>query len=440
MKTEFTDLSATRKHLEVEIPSAVVDAEIDRLARHYSRSARLPGFRPGKVPAHLVRQRYRDQILHDVAHDLIPKAVDEALRERGLEPVDTPSITDVTVEEGRPLTFTASFETLPPVDPGDYTGLTVRRTIAAVSEEDVRTALERLRLRAARHEPVVGRGAAPGDTALVDLDRRVASRPDRAEPGAALRAPSLSEGDRHENVSIELGGPANPPGFDDHLLGIAGGDTRTFTVRFPADYAVPDLAGADVEYTVAVKAVRQRILPALDDEFARDLGSFDTLEALRDRVRADLETQAARDADRRMRSDLVRQLAARVTGDVPDALVTRDLDRRVEHFAQHLVAQGVDPRTAEIDWPAFREDQRAAAAESVRGTLVLDEIARRESIGVDEADLARALERYAGETDRTVAAVRATLEKEGGVARLAAGLRRDKTIDFLLSRATMIEV
>lgn len=436
MKTEFTDLSATRKHLAVEIPSAVVDAAIDRLARRYSRSARLPGFRPGKVPAHLVRQRYRDQILHDVAHDLIPKAVDEALRERGLEPVDTPSIADVTVEEGRPLTFTARFETLPRVDPGDYTGLTVRRTVAAVSDEDVQTSLERLRLRAARHEPVDGRGAARGDTVLVDLDRRVSSRrvdPDRASDP---RAPTS---DRHENVSIELGGPANPPGFDDHLLGVAGGDTRTFTIRFPADYAVPDLAGADVEYTVAVKAVRQRILPALDDEFARDVGSFDTLEALRDRVRADLETDAARDADRRVRSDLVRQLAARVTGDVPDALVTRELDRRVEHFAQHLVGQGVDPRTAEIDWHAFREDQRAAAAESVRGTLVLDEIARREAIGVDDADLARELERYAGESGRTVAAVRAMLEKEGGLARLAAGLRRDKTIDFLLSRVTMIE-
>ncbi len=120
MKTEFIDLSETRKNLVVEIPSTVVDAEIEKIARDYSKAARIPGFRPGKVPPKVVRQRFRDQILHDVAHGLIPRAVDEALRERGVEPVDTPDIKDVVVEEGQPLKFTASFETVPPIDPGDY--------------------------------------------------------------------------------------------------------------------------------------------------------------------------------------------------------------------------------------------------------------------------------------------------------------------------------
>ncbi len=120
MKTEFIDVSDTRKNLVVEIPSTVVDAEIDKVARDYSRAARIPGFRPGKVPAKVVRQRFRDQILHDVAHGLIPRAVDEALRERGVEPVNTPDIRDVVVEEGQPLKFTASFETVPSIDPGDY--------------------------------------------------------------------------------------------------------------------------------------------------------------------------------------------------------------------------------------------------------------------------------------------------------------------------------
>src|SRR5215204_1286804 len=132
MKTEYVDVNDTRKNLVVEIESTVVDAEIDKVSRDYSRAARIPGFRPGKVPAKVVRQRFRDQILHDVAHGLIPRAVDAALRERGVQPVDTPDIRDVVVEEGQPLKFTASFETVPPIDPGEYGSLTVRRNQARV--------------------------------------------------------------------------------------------------------------------------------------------------------------------------------------------------------------------------------------------------------------------------------------------------------------------
>ncbi len=136
MKTEFIDVTDTRKSLVVEIPSTVVDEEIDKVARDYSKAARIPGFRPGKVPPKVVRQRFRDQILHDVAHGLIPRAVDEALRERGVEPVNTPDIRDVVVEEGQPLKFTASFETVPPIDPGDYSSLTLRQKDVVVSDAE----------------------------------------------------------------------------------------------------------------------------------------------------------------------------------------------------------------------------------------------------------------------------------------------------------------
>src|SRR5215468_2012379 len=158
MKTEFIDVNETRKNLVVEIPSSVVDAEIDKVSRDYGKAARIPGFRPGKVPAKVVRQRFRDQILHDVAHGLIPRAVDEALRSRGVEPVDTPDIKDVVVEEGQPLKFTASFETVPPIDPGDYSSITLRRKTPHVEEPSVDDALSRLRDRAARYDPVEGRG------------------------------------------------------------------------------------------------------------------------------------------------------------------------------------------------------------------------------------------------------------------------------------------
>src|ERR1041384_3239263 len=177
MKTEFVDVNETRKNVRVEIPRDVVDAEIDRIAKDYSRKARIPGFRPGKAPARVVKQRFREQILHGVLHDLVPRAVDDALRERGVEAIDTPDVRDVTIEEGQPLTFTASFDTVPPFDPGDLSTISVQRPRVEIGQDAVDGALQRLRDRAARHEPVEGRGADHGDSVVLDLERSNAAGP-----------------------------------------------------------------------------------------------------------------------------------------------------------------------------------------------------------------------------------------------------------------------
>src|SRR5437868_7328439 len=156
MKADLVDINETRKNLKIEIPSDVVDAQIDRIARDYSRKARIPGFRPGKAPARVIKARFKDQILHDVAHDLVPRAIDSAVRERGVEPVDTPDVRDVNVEEGQALTFTASFDTLPPFEPGDYSSISLRRPVVAIDDEAVGQAMQRLRERAAQYDPVEG--------------------------------------------------------------------------------------------------------------------------------------------------------------------------------------------------------------------------------------------------------------------------------------------
>ena len=468
MKTEFVDVSETRKNLVVEIPSTVVDAEIEKVSRDYSKAARIPGFRPGKVPAKIVRQRFRDQILHDVAHGLIPRAVDDALRERGVEPVDTPDIRDVVVEEGQPLKFTAQFETVPPIDPGDYSGVQVRRAAVKIDDEAVERALARLREQSARYEPVEERGVESGDSVLVDLTRTAAAEGTEAEGtehgtadhghhGAADHADHRAadhadhtaadhadhdhglKTDKHENVTVDIGAQANPPGFDQQLTGMAAGAEKRFDVHYPADYAIKELAGTTVTYDVTVKAIRKRIVPDLDDEFAKDLGEFDSLSALRARVREDLEHEGKHESDREMRADLMKQLAGRVPFDVPQALLDREIDRRVEEFVRRLIDQQIDPMRTNINWEEFRERQKDAAAEAVRGALVLDEVARREGIAVSQEEVDAEIARYAERTGRTPAAVRARLEKEGGIGRLFMGLRRERTIDFLLARATIIE-
>ena len=422
MKTEVVDVNATRKNVRVEIPSDVVAAEIDRIARDYSRKARVPGFRPGKTPPRVIKTRFKDQILHDVAHDLIPRAVDNALRENGFEAVDTPDVRDVTIEEGQPLTFTASFDTVPPFDPGDLSTIAFTRASNAITDEAVDLSLQRLRDRAARFEPVEGRGVDQGDTAVVDLERR---------------GGGSASGEKHTDVNVELGAKANPPGFDEQLLGLEVGATKSFDIHYPQDYAITELANTDVAYTVTIKALKRRVLPELDDEFAKDLGEFDTLDALTTRVREDLEHEARHAAEREDRAELMKQLATRLPFEAPPSMVEREVDRRLEEFARRLIDQQIDPRQAGIDWNAFRESQREVAREGVAAALVLDAIIRREQIEVSDDEVEREVARYAERTGRTPTAVRASLEKEGGLSRVSAGLRREKAVDFVLSRATV---
>jgi trigger factor len=418
VKTEFADLSETKKSVAVEIPSDIVDAQIDRIARSYSRQARIPGFRQGKVPATLIKKRFRE---HDVAHDLIPRAIDEVLRERGLEPVDTPDVKDVSLDEGQALTFTATFETLPPIDPGPLNSISLRRPAVTLEDSAVETTLTQLQNRAARFEPVEGRAVDEGDTVTLDVDRKATAEGEKD--------------DHHHDVVVEIGAKANPPGFDDNLKGLDPGAEKSFTIHYPDDYAVKELAGTSMDYSVKVKDIRKRVLPALDDEFAKDLGEFDTLEALRARIQQDLEREAEQEADRNLRGSLLKELAARVSVDIPDSLVERELDRRTEEFARRLMDQKIDPRRANIDWDQFRDSQRDASRESVKSALVLDEISRRENVTVSEEEIDKDVAQYAERSGLTPAAVRARLEKEGALSRIAAGLRREKTIDYVLSQA-----
>ena len=430
MKAEITELSETRRRLDVEIPAPVVDATIGRLAEQYRRRAKVPGFRQGKVPVHIVRQRFKDDILRDAAHDIVPRAVDEALREQAVTPIEMPDVQEVSIDDGQPLTFNALFEVMPSIEGLDYDALTLRRTSVAPDADAVDRALEELRRRASRLEPVADRGVEAGDAVTLDLTRRGVRGPE----DAADTPPE----DRHENVSIELGAAGNPPGFDAALTGLRVGESKAFDLSYPADHEQTDLAGTQVAYEVVVKALHRRLLPDLDDKFAGSAGKFDTLEALKTQIASDLQREAAAEANRGVRHDLITQLAARVTVEVPATLVDREIERRIEQVATRLVRQRVDPQTAAIDWDALRDAQRAPALEMVRGSMVLDEVARRESLTVSDDDVEQELSRYAERLERTPAMVRAQLEKDDGIARLSEGLRREKAIDFLLSHATIV--
>jgi trigger factor len=400
------------------------------VAAGYSKSAR------SRVPAGQ-GARYdagKDQILYDVAHDMIPRLVSQVLKERELAPIATPDIRDVVIEEGQALTFAAHFETLPPIDPGTYTGISLRKPAAVLEVGAVDQTLEQLRQRAAKWQPVEDRASMTGDAVLMDLTRTVR--------GSLIVTPGEPSGDSApepmENVSVEIGATANPPGFDEHLTGLKAGDTKSFTVNYPADYQMPELAGKTVAYDASVKAVRRKELADLDDSFAKEVSEFETIDALREQIKKDLQHQAEHDADHSVRHDLLKVLAGRLTNEVPATLVERETERRLEDLVRRLMEQGVDPMKANVNWQEFRERQKAGAEESVRSTLVLDDIARRENIEATEEDVDQEIAKFAERAGRAPAAVRARLEKEEGLDRIRAGIQREKTMTWLLDKAAIV--
>ena len=424
MKAELVDVNETRRDLSIEVPSEVVAEAIGHAAAKLGKQARIPGFRPGKVPSNVIRQRFKPQIMQDVAEHLISKAVGDALIEKNVEPIGTPDIKDLVLEEGKPLTFKASFDVVPSFDPGDLSTIEATEPSRAVEDEAVNQSLEQLRERNARYEAVEGGSVEAGHTVVVGLERQGTDKEGKA-----------GEVDKHEQVNIELGAPSNPPGFDAEVIGMTPGSSKSFTITYPEDYAIPELAGGKVNYTVNLKEIKKRVVPALDDELAKDLGDFASLEDLRKRIREDLEHEAMHAAERQVRQDVMKQLASRVPFPVPASLVDREIDRRLEDFARRLMEQRIDPRQANIDWNAFREGQRAPATEAVGSAIVLDEIAKREQIEVTEEDMNAELQRYADQTGHNLASIRARLQKDGELGRLAAGLRREKAVTHVMSKA-----
>ena len=421
MKVEYAEETSVRKSLAFEIEAEVVDREIAARAQHYARRVKMPGFRPGKIPAEVIRQRFRQQVLEDVAEKLVNQVVHEELEGRGLRPLATPRVTDLKIDEGQPLTFRAVFETLPFVELPEYKGLEVKARRAEVEEQDVEREVARLREEAARFDPVEGRPAEKGDYAVLDLIRRA--------PG---------EKPQHdENVVVEVGAAENHDDFNAALVGMGPGETRDVHLAHASDPPSKGPAGPARDYTITLKAVKTRVLPALDDEFAKDLGEWDSLAALRETVRQRLREAAERKADREVKNALVGSLVEKAAFEVPEALVERHMSARTESAARGLAYQGVDPTKVGMDWKKYREDQRDDSVKAAKADILLDEIARREGLEASESDVDAELGRFAESMKKSKESVRARMEKDGDLQALKARIREEKTLDLLKANARL---
>jgi trigger factor len=421
LKVDYSEETSVRKSLAFEIEAEVVDREIAARAQHYARRVKMPGFRPGKIPAEVIRQRFRQQVLEDVAEKLVNQVVHDELEGRGLRPLATPKVTELKIDEGQPLTFKAVFETLPLVELPEYKGLQVKAGKPEVEEQDVERELARLQEEAARFDPMEPRPAAAGDFAVLDV-----------------RFTTAEGNPRHDqNVLVEVGAADNHKELNEALVGMSPGETRVAHVVVEPAQQSPPKAERAVDYTVTLKDLKKKVVPALDDEFAKDLGEWDSLAALRDTVRQRLRAAADRKADRDVKNALVEALVEKATFEVPEALVERHMNARTESAARGLAYQGVDPTKLGMDWKKYREEQRDDSVKAAKADILLDEIARREGLEASEAEVDAELGRYAESLKKSKESVRARMEKEGDIPAVRARIREEKTLDLLLANARL---
>jgi trigger factor len=421
LKVDYSEETSVRKSLAFEIEAEVVDREIAARAQHYARRVKMPGFRPGKIPAEVIRQRFRQQVLEDVAEKLVNQVVHEELEGRGLRPLATPKVTELKIDEGQPLTFKAVFETLPLVELPEYKGLQVKAGKPEVEEQNVERELARLQEEAARFDPMEPRPAAAGDFAVLDV-----------------RFTTAEGNPRHDqNVLVEVGAADNHKELNEALVGMSPGETRVAHVVVEPAQQSPPKAERAVDYTVTLKDLKKKVVPALDDEFAKDLGEWDSLAALRDTVRQRLRAAADRKADRDVKNALVEALVEKASFEVPEALVERHMNARTESAARGLAYQGVDPTKLGMDWKKYREEQRDDSVKAAKADILLDEIARREGLEASEAEVDAELGRYAESLKKSKESVRARMEKEGDIPAVRARIREEKTLDLLLANARL---
>ena len=422
-----TKESATKREIQVEIPVEEVNRQTDSLIQKYQKVARIPGFRRGHVPASIIRQRFSEEIKTDMVEALIPRFFRQEAERLSLHPVSQPRVTDLHLHDGEPLRFKAAFEVLPEIKLEGYKELRADKPEIAVSEADVEQALTDLRERHASFNTVEGRALADGDFAQVSLDGTPKAGQDSGEAKTEDGQPV-----HMDEVLVEIAGGNTMPEFTEHLRGTSAGDERTFDVNYPEDTQDKRLAGKTFSYAVKVQAIKQKSLPELNDEFAKQLGEFQTMDDVRKAIREQMESERKHEAQHAAKEKLVGELIQRNDFEVPDSLIEQQIDIRLERGLRALAAQGLTAeQMKKMDLNRLRVGQREQAIHDVKAALLLERVAEEENVQVSDEELNQELEALARQSKQTSEAVRARLTRDGGLDRIRTRIRNEKTLEFL---------
>jgi trigger factor len=419
MKVAVEAMDGCKRRLAVEAPSDVVQQEWEKAYGRVQKQARLPGFRKGHVPRSLVKMHFADEVRREVAEHLIPDIYRKALTEAQIEPVDEPDLQDVKLEEGAPLSFVAVVEVRPEIPLSEYKGVEVEHATPAIGDEQVNEALDHMREQHAEFR-AVERAAAPGDLVIVDY----------------TLAPEGHDATSANGYQFILGSGAVLAEIDEALAGMNAGEERHVALRFADDHRMESLRGKGGTADVKLIEVKEKVLPELDDDFAKALGgTFETLDAVRDEVRKQLESRREIEDRRGLEDKVIAALLSRHEFTVPDAMVMRHVAHQVEHARERMRRQGIDPDKIPWDYGKLIPELRPESEKAVKRALLLEAIADRESINPEDAEVDTEIERFAQAAQRPAPAVRRMMEKSGDLDSLRGGLREKKTLDFLIQHA-----
>ena len=408
------------KHsLEISVPVETVDTETERVVSSFQHRARLPGFRPGKAPAGLVRKQFEGDIRQQVIENLVPKFLDEELQKHDLKIVGTPDISDVHFHRGEPLRFKAEFEVFPDIELKEYQNLAVVYQDPQITDEDIAKRIEEIRDQKADYSNVDPRPVQDGDYAVVSLE-------------------SLSGTEqpvKQDEMMLHVGAEDTLPAFTENLRGMSPGEEKDFEVTYPEDYGQPKLAGHTIRFHVVVKGIRKKELPEVNDEFAKDLGDFRTVDELREALRKTLFGQREQEAQRAAKDKLVEKLVDAHEFPIPEAFIDRQVRNRIEQTLHSLAQEGIDASKIQLDWQKLKAAQRDKALREVKASLLLSRIAERETINATRDEVDKEVERLARQQREPFAAVRMRFEKDGTLGRIASHIQTEKTLNFLFEHA-----
>ncbi|HKR85441.1 MAG TPA: trigger factor [Terriglobales bacterium] len=411
---------STKREIEVKVPAEEVTRETDALIQKYQKLARIPGFRRGHVPASVIRQRFRQDIQNDVVDALVPKYFRKETERLGLTPISQPRVTDLHVHDGEGMHFKASFEVMPEIKVEGYKELRAEHPETMVTDQEVEDQLKALQESKATYSPVEGRAIEDGDFAQVSLDGTPKVEDEGTKPV------------HMDDILVEIAGKNTMQEFTENLRGTNPGDERTFDVNYPHDFSDERLRGKAFAYKVKVNAIKQKSLPELTDDFAKEVGEFKTVDEIRQRLRDGMEHDRKHEAEREAKDKLLAELIRRNDFDVPEALVEHQVDLRLERGLRALAAQGMSQEhMKKMDFGRLRAGQREQAIQEVKASLLLEKIADNENIRVGDEEIDREVEALAKQTNQAADDIRARLTKDGALDRIRNRIRNEKALEFL---------
>jgi trigger factor len=421
-KFSVEEVSPTERRVRFEVPTEKVGEELDTAYRLLSQKVKVPGFRPGRVPRRILEARFKDQVEGEVIHQLVQQSFAEAAPNiQGLVARGPLRVTNDGLKPGEPFRYQAHVEVMPKLDPQGYQGLEIKRRKVEVTEERIDTEIEKLRAAMAELIAVEGRASAEeGDFAVVDYQGTIGGKP--------------FAGGKGENANMEIVPGDFSEGKLIALRGVAIGGTCEIDHTFPKNHRLAELAGKTAHLKITLKALKQRKLPALDDELAKQMGAGLSLKDLKEKLRSQIVEHETDQVEREVREQIVGQLIKNNSFDVPPSLVESALDRMIESTLERFVRQGLDPRRMNLDLERMRESLREQALTEVKGALLLTAIADKEKIQASEADVDKKVKEIAQRLKTPEAKVKAQLAGDREKA-FTHRLREERTLAFLESKA-----